>query len=72
MKRTMTEVRTFNVRLYCVCGGEMKSNGITLTTNPPMYPHVCDKCGTYQTLTGDSYPTTTEVEVGEEQVIQDE
>lgn len=69
MKRMMTEVRTFNVKLYCDCGGEMVWNNISLTTNPPMYPHFCTDCEQQTTLTDEVYPTTEEVEFGEPQEV---
>ena len=69
MQRKLIEVRTFNVTLMCDCGGEMRTNGITLTTNPPMYPHTCTACGRTDTLTGECYPTTETVEVGDAQFI---
>lgn len=40
-----TEVKTVVVRMKCECGGEMKPTGECLTSYPPQYPHVCDKCG---------------------------
>jgi len=66
MRRTMTEVRTFNVRVYCDCGAEYKWNGTALMTHPPKYPHTCPECGDRVTLK-DSYPTQETVEVGEPQ-----
>lgn len=66
MKRTMIEVRTFNVYLHCDCGGMMEWNNITLTVNPPLFPHFCSDCKKQETLT-EVYPTETTVEVGEEQ-----
>jgi len=71
MKRTMIEVRTYNVRLYCDCGGTMDWNNITLTVNPPLFPHFCSDCNRQETLT-DVYPTETSVEVGEEKEIAPE
>jgi hypothetical protein len=33
------------------CGeGNMKPTNMVLTSNPPQYPHVCDKCGATQTF----------------------
>lgn len=40
-----TEVKVIVVRMKCECGGEMKPTGQCLTSYPPQYPHVCDKCG---------------------------
>lgn len=54
-----TEVRTFMVRLMCdKCGeGEMKPTGVQLLSNPPQYPHRCDKCGFETTIRGGkAYP----------------
>ena len=68
MKRVMTEVRTFNVRLYCDCGGEIIANGNVIDTHPPVYAHQCDKC-TSVTTYEQAYPTTETVEVGEPQEV---
>ncbi len=69
MRRTMTEVRTFNVKLYCDCGGEMGANGVTLNTNPPRHPHVCEHCDTVEVIEGEHYPRQETLEVGEPQDI---
>ena len=39
------EVKTYIIKKFCECGGEMLPNGCVLTTYPPMYSHDCDKCG---------------------------
>ena len=44
MTEVKTEVKTFRVKLKCDCGGDMIYNGMVLTSNPPLYPHICDKC----------------------------
>ena len=59
----MVEVRTFNVTLECDCGGQMLWNNITLTVNPPIFPHICGACGLRENIQ-EVYPTTAEVEVG--------
>lgn len=59
MAEKRTEVRTFMVRLMCdKCGeGEMKQTGVQLLSNPPQYPHRCDKCGSETTIRGGkTYP----------------
>jgi len=48
-------IKTVLVRMMCKCGGEMKPTGICLTSYPPQYPHVCNKCGTNATYNV-SYP----------------
>jgi hypothetical protein len=48
-------VKTVLVRMMCKCGGEMKPTGTCLTSYPPQYPHVCNKCGTNATYNV-SYP----------------
>ncbi len=47
----MAEIKQ-EVRLYlvdCACDecheGKMRSTGTCYTTNPPLYPHSCNKCG---------------------------
>lgn len=39
-------VKTYIVRLFCDCGGEMEPTGVALTSHPPRYPHRCTVCGT--------------------------
>ena len=68
MRRTMTQVRTYNVRLYCDCGEELAWNGLGLLTNPPQFPHTCPKCG-FTTTLPEHYPAETTVEAGESQEI---
>jgi predicted RNA-binding Zn-ribbon protein involved in translation (DUF1610 family) len=48
MSEKQTPVQTVVVDYVCdSCGeGHMLPTGITLTSNPPQYPHKCDKCGT--------------------------
>lgn len=43
MKEDRKEVKTYEVKAYCdKCGGEMKSAGLVLTSNPPYYIHKCE------------------------------
>lgn len=53
-----TKVNTFLVHLMCdKCdGGEMMPTGIALLSNPPQYPHKCNKCGHQVNVTGNKYP----------------
>lgn len=37
------------IRAKCHCGGEMESTGVTLTSFPAQYPHIC-KCGNRETF----------------------
>lgn len=46
---TNVNVRVVYVRRLCSCGGEMKPGYYVLTSNPPQYPHVCDRCGRSET-----------------------
>ena len=68
MRRLMTEVRTFNVKLMCDCGGEIRANGNVLETSPPVYAHQCLACSKSYTLDSE-YPTETMLEVGDPQEI---
>ena len=65
MTEKRTEVRTIMVRLMCdKCGeGEMKPTGVCLTSNPPQYPHKCNKCGAEVTVRGKTYPRAEYEEV---------
>ena len=38
-------VSPVKVSMICECGGEMKPTGITYTSNPPIFPHICERCG---------------------------
>jgi|APSaa5957512576_1039674.scaffolds.fasta_scaffold298337_2 hypothetical protein len=40
------EIKTYRIHYYCdKCGeGEMLPTGKCLMTNPPQYPHKCNKC----------------------------
>lgn len=51
------EVKVIKVTLECEkCGGEMKSTGQALMSNPPQYPHECKKCGNTRNIRGKQYP----------------
>lgn len=40
------EVRVFMDELICDnCGAKMEFSGIVLTSAPPMFEHICPKCG---------------------------
>lgn len=61
MGERLKEVKTYRVDYVCdVCEeGRMKRDGgIVLMSEPPQYPHVCDKCGARQ-LFENSYPYIT-------------
>lgn len=45
MTEVRKECRAIMHHMYCECGGEFKPENICLTTCPPQYPHMCDKCG---------------------------
>ena len=56
-KEIKTEVKTFRIELQCdECDGIMSHNGIVLTSNPPLFPHECDKCGYRKNVRGIKYP----------------
>ena len=58
MKEVTKEVKMFNTRAICECGGEFEATGVELTTNPPQYPHRCDLCGDREVF-DTIYPTMT-------------
>lgn len=62
MKISRTPVTWFLERLFCDCGGEMKSTGMVLTSNPYQYPHKCSNCDFGATL-HESYPRVMYEEV---------
>jgi hypothetical protein len=53
------EIRQEEVAYVCdACReGEMLSDGFCLTSNPPQYPHRCNRCGHMQTFDA-RYPFT--------------
>lgn len=50
----MTEKRVpamvFSVYAICKCGAEMLPDGTRLDSNPPWYPHYCNRCGNRESL----------------------
>lgn len=44
------EVKSYTVRMYCKCNGEMIPTGEVLMSYPPKYPHLCNSCGVKQTF----------------------
>jgi hypothetical protein len=59
------EVKTVMVDMTCdeCAKGMMRHTGITLTSYPPKYPHVCNNCGAQATY-WKSYPYVTHERVG--------
>ena len=46
-----TEVKTYMVNKQCDCGGIFEyTEGFTLATYPPQYPHKCNSCGKSETF----------------------
>ncbi len=60
MKERRMESKTYIVYADCDCGGEYKWNGLVLTSNPPQYPNICNKCGDRINVSG-AYPATITV-----------
>jgi uncharacterized Zn finger protein len=58
MSETRTVMQTIQIDYTCDdCGqGQMRSDGMTLTSFPPQYPHECNKCGAVKTFTSTRYP----------------
>lgn len=66
MAEVIKEVHTFIVHLMCDvknCDGEMVPTGIKLTSNPPIYPHRCNKCNAIKDVTEFKYPKVTHKEI---------
>jgi len=71
------EVKTYRIRFKCPnCEtGYLEQTGTVFTTNPPMYPHICNAgCGYGETF-NEAYPRhVTEpyesVELTEDQILQ--
>ncbi len=59
MPEVKQEVNTYLIRYLCdECGkGTLNPTGIALTSYPPQYPHICDKCGRNETF-WEKYPKT--------------
>lgn len=47
MSEIKTEMKLFSVDMICdECNwGRMRPTGVALMSNPPKYPHKCDRCG---------------------------
>lgn len=44
--RVEIPVKTFEVdEVHEICAGRYRPTGSTLLTNPPQYPHECNRCG---------------------------
>ncbi len=58
MAMKLTEVRMNIVSLICdECGvGEMKPSGVQYLLFPPLYQHICDKCGAEKRIESPPYP----------------
>jgi len=70
-KRTLTETRTFKIKVYCDCGGQYQFNGNANLSEPPQYVHACEDCGHVTTFDA-TYPLDHTQEVGEPTVLADE
>ena len=59
-KTIRTKVTAYRIELPCEkegCDGALVScSGMTLTSNPPQYPHRCNKCGAEKHILGITYP----------------
>jgi hypothetical protein len=48
----LVEVKVYEVRMYCDCGGEMANDGYGITnTFGSSWVHVCNKCGKKEAYT---------------------
>jgi hypothetical protein len=50
MQTKRVETKVYTEHIYCECGGEMKYEepfGI-LSTYPPIYYHICNKCRAFK------------------------
>ena len=48
MKRTIPVEVQAVTQIHDKCGGEYFPSGEMLLTDPPKFPHVCNKCGNVQ------------------------
>jgi hypothetical protein len=44
MNEILTELKAYRAEAFCECGGKFVPSGVALLTNPPKYPHYCNKC----------------------------
>lgn len=58
MQKKYTRIFTYRVTLACekCVDGEMEGTGYCLTSNPPKYPHICNKCGHTHNVSNESFP----------------
>ena len=75
MNTKRVEIKIYTEHLYCECGGEIKQEpkvideygycvDISVSVWPPIYYHVCDKCGKRDGLY-ETYPRLVYEEVKE-------
>ena len=50
METVKVEMKTFRIKLYCECGGEIKFTGGMDTYEPITYVHRCEKCNEIEHL----------------------
>lgn len=55
MKEIIKDMKVVRKSASCECGGEFIPTGMVYTCNPPLYPHVCNKCGSSENFKH-SYP----------------
>lgn len=60
----LTRLDTFRADMICdECNaGKMKPTGECLDSHPPLYPHVCEECGSKKSFRT-TYPDYRQVEV---------
>jgi len=56
MKKVKREVKVFETKLFCDCGGEMVPMDTYYPTYPIKYPHRCEECGREETISGKQFP----------------
>ncbi len=62
-----TKCEVVTVELECdECGGTLVFTGTALLSNPPKFPHKCDKCGVVRNVWDRPYPYTRGVPTGAE------
>lgn len=70
MKEIKKPVREYIVHAMCECGGEFIPGDMVLMSDPPQYPHKCNKCGTSATF-NKKYPSIEYEEIDTSKPVLD-
>lgn len=62
IKTTRVEVKQYQIKAYCACGGEMIFGGLGKALYPMLYVHTCNACQVSEDL-DQRYPHLSHEEI---------